>query len=111
VLEAETALGPVRAANPGGLAAGADAMVFVRPERMRLGALDGVENRLEGRVVRRELEGPFAHLAIDTAHGQTFLVHQTNHGGSGEVGVGDMVPFGFAARDARALPAGALVED
>jgi spermidine/putrescine transport system ATP-binding protein len=111
VLEAATPLGPVRAANPGGLAAGADAMVFVRPERMRLGALDGIENRLEGRLVRRELEGPFAHLAIDTAQGQTFLVHQTNHGGGGDVAIGDLVPFGFAARDARALPAGAVVAD
>jgi spermidine/putrescine transport system ATP-binding protein len=111
VLEAETSLGPVRAANAAGLASGADAMVFVRPERMRLGVLDGVENRLEGKVVRRELEGPFAHLAIDTPSGQTFLIHQTNHGGAGDVAIGDLVPFGFAARDARALPAGQLVED
>jgi spermidine/putrescine transport system ATP-binding protein len=110
-LEALTPLGPVRAANAGGLAAGAEAMVFVRPERMRLGALERVENRLEGKVVRRELEGPFAHLAIATAQGQTFLVHQTNHGDGSEVAVGDLVPFGFAARDALALPVGEVVED
>jgi spermidine/putrescine transport system ATP-binding protein len=110
MLQAETALGPVRAANPRGLRDGEDAMVFVRPERVQLGPGE-VDNRLHGRVVRRELEGPFAHLAITTAAGQTFLVHQTNRGAIGDAAPGDEVTFGFAARDALALPAGELAQD
>jgi spermidine/putrescine transport system ATP-binding protein len=110
MLQAETALGPVRAANPRGLSAGADAMVFVRPERVQLGA-NGIDNQLHGRVVRRELEGPFAHLAITTPQGQTFLIHQTNRGDLGDAMPGDEVTFGFAARDALALAPGELAKD
>jgi spermidine/putrescine transport system ATP-binding protein len=110
MLQAETPLGPVRAANPRGLGAGADAMVFVRPERVQLGA-HGIDNQLHGRVVRRELEGPFAHLAITTPQGQTFLVHQTNRGDLGDALPGDEVTFGFAARDALALAPGELAKD
>jgi spermidine/putrescine transport system ATP-binding protein len=111
LLQADTPLGNVRAVNSGGLAAGAEAMLFIRPERVQVGALDGVENRLEGQIVRRELEGPFAHLAIDTPGGQTFLVHQTNRGGEADHAVGERVTFGFAARDALALPPGVLARD
>jgi spermidine/putrescine transport system ATP-binding protein len=110
MLQAETPLGPVRAANPRGLGAGAEAMVFVRPERVQLGA-GGVDNQLHGRVVRRELEGPFAHLAITTPQGQTFLIHQTNRGDLGDALPGDEVTFGFAARDALALAPGELAKD
>jgi spermidine/putrescine transport system ATP-binding protein len=110
MLQAETPLGPVRAANPRGLGAGDDAMVFVRPERVQLGA-HGVDNQLHGRVVRRELEGPFAHLAIATPQGQTFLVHQTNRGDLSDALPGDEVTFGFAARDALALAPGELAKD
>jgi len=111
VLEAETPLGTVRAANPGGLAAGAEAMVFVRPERVQLRPRNGVENRLQGRVVRRELEGPFAHLAIATPAGPTLLVHQTNRGNLADAAPGDEVTVGFAASDALALAAGELAKD
>ena len=111
-LEAETPLGPVRAANPRALPAGGEAMLFVRPERVRLGALDGLENRLRGRIVRRELEGPFAHIALETPEGHTILVHQTTQGrtAAGLV-IGEEVGFGFAARDALALPAGELARE
>jgi hypothetical protein len=86
-------------------------MLFVRPERVQIGPLNGVDNRLEGKVVRRELEGPFAHLAIDTPQGQTFLVHQTNRGGHADHAIGEQVAFGFAAEDALALPPGVLARD
>jgi spermidine/putrescine transport system ATP-binding protein len=111
VLQAETPLGPVRAANPGGLAAGADAMVFVRPERVQLRPSNGIDNRLQGKVIRRELEGPFAHLAIATPAGATFLVHQTNRGDLSDAAIGDEVAFGFTAKDALALAAGELAQD
>jgi len=111
ILQAETSLGPVRATNPNGLAAGADAMVFVRPERVQLGAGDGVDNRLQGKVIRRELEGPFAHLAVDMGDGQTFLVHQAHRGGDADYTIGDDVTVGFAVKDVLALPAGELAQD
>jgi spermidine/putrescine transport system ATP-binding protein len=111
VLQAETGVGPVRATNPGGLAAGVDAMVFVRPERVQIGPTNGIENQLQGTVVRRELEGPFAHLAIATPAGAIFLVHQTNRGDLSDAAVGAEVSFGFAARDALALAAGELARE
>jgi spermidine/putrescine transport system ATP-binding protein len=111
VLEAETPLGPVRAANPSGLAAGVEAMVFVRPERVQLRPAGGVENQLRGKVVRRELEGPFAHLAIATPAGPTLLVHQTNRGERADAALGDEVTCGFAASDALALAAGEVAKD
>jgi spermidine/putrescine transport system ATP-binding protein len=110
-LVAETALGPVRASNPRGVAAGSEAMVFVRPERVRLGDGHGLDNHLAGRVVRRELEGPFAQLAVATPPGLEVLVHQTNHGEALDCGVGDEVSFGFRATDALALPAGELARE
>ena len=111
LIQAETPLGPVRASNPRSLPSGAEAMVFVRPERIQIRPGEGIDNRLTGQVARRELEGPFAHLAIDTPQGQTILVHQTNHGGVADCGMGDQVAFGFRATDALALPVGELARE
>jgi spermidine/putrescine transport system ATP-binding protein len=108
---AETRLGPVLAANPRGLAVGAEAMLFVRPERLELEPGGGLDNRLEGRITRRALEGPYLHLAVATAAGQELLVHATNRGGGAGWQVGAEVRLGFAAREAMALPAGPLAAD
>ena len=111
LLLAETALGPVRAANPAGLAAGAEALIFVRPERLRLGAGAGAENRLDGRIARRTLEGAFLQLAVATADGGELLVHRVNEGEGARLEPGTPVSLGFAAREARALPQGPIARD
>jgi spermidine/putrescine transport system ATP-binding protein len=108
---AETPLGPILARNPQKLAPGADAMLFVRPERLRLEPEGGVENRLSGRISRRALEGPYLHLAVRTEAGSELLVHATNRGGDAGWQVGTGVHLGFAAEEAMALPVGPLAAD
>src|SRR3546814_17449973 len=56
----ETAFGPLRGRNLGGLGAGSHAMLFVRPES--LGLVNGhapAENVIESQVVHSEFEGSF----------------------------------------------------
>jgi spermidine/putrescine transport system ATP-binding protein len=108
---ADTPLGPLRAANPHGLEAGAEAMLFVRPERLQLGAASGVDNRLAGTIGRRALEGPYLHLAVATTAGTELLVHATNRGAHDAWQVGAQVELGFAAEEAMALPVGPLAAD
>ncbi|MFC2967999.1 ABC transporter ATP-binding protein [Acidimangrovimonas pyrenivorans] len=98
----ETALGGFRARNPQGLPAGAGALLFVRPEAMRLG---GGENTVAGQLTRRDLEGPFVNLFF-AAGGQEIAVHLTNSGALPALD-GD-VALSFAAEDALVLPEGAL---
>jgi spermidine/putrescine transport system ATP-binding protein len=108
---ADTPLGPLRAANPKGLTPGADAMLFVRPERLQLGPGNGVDNRLAGRITRRALEGPYLNLAVATTAGTELLVHATNRCGPEAWQVGAPVELGFAAEEAMALPTGPLAAD
>ena len=111
VVRVDTPFGPVQASNPDGLTPGTDAMVFVRPERMQIMPPESVPNRVQGRVIRRELEGPFAHLAVETPVGEVIRVHQTNRGDATDVAVGTDVVIGFTVKDALALPAGELAKD
>jgi spermidine/putrescine transport system ATP-binding protein len=106
-----TRLGPVLAANPHGLAAGAEAMLFVRPERLHLDPTDSFDNRLEGRIARRALEGPYLHLAVATEAGEELMVHATNRADGESWQVGAPVRLGFAAREAMVLPTGPLAAD
>lgn len=108
MLVADTEVGPVRALDPQGLGPGAETMLFVRPERVRIDP-DRVDNTLAGRVTRRELEGPFAHLTVVTEAGIEVLVHEP---GTGEPHrPGHPVRLGFAAVDALALPPGPLAAE
>ena len=99
-----TAHGRFRARNPRALAAGAAAMLFVRPEALRLGA---AENRLAGRLARRDLEGPFLNLFF-RAGGQEVALHMTNDGRASGVTAGEDTELGFDADQAVVLPAGEL---
>ena len=113
VLVAETPLGPIRAANPSGLAPGAEAMVFVRPERIRLGSdRPAADNRIAGRIARRALEGAFLQLAVATEGGAELAVQQVNEGGgNARLAPGEAVSLSFDALEARALPPGAVARD
>ncbi len=65
-----TTAGTFVAPNPSGLAPGAEAVLFLRPERLHLLAEgEAIANRLDGRIVRRDMEGAFLTLLVDTAHG------------------------------------------
>jgi spermidine/putrescine transport system ATP-binding protein len=109
--EIATRFGPMRGRLGGSLLAGDAAMLFVRPERMRLGAehCDGGAVAA-ARVVRRDLEGPYVNLFLraEAASGpQEIAVHLTNDGAAA-AGPGETVATGFAAADAVVLPQGPL---
>ncbi len=100
-----TPLGTFRARNPRGMAVGALAWMFVRPEAMALG-LD--ENAVPVTLVRRDLEGPFVALHFRAGDGHSLSLHRTNLGGV-EV-IGNAMTLGFRAADALVLPEGTLAE-
>ena len=95
----DTALGRFRAMNPQGLVPGEAALLFVRPEAMRVA---GGENRLPARLVRRDLEGPFVNLFFATG-AEVLAVHLTNRAGLTEAAQ-TAGAVGFDAADALLLP-------
>ena len=101
--EIDTALGRFRARNPHDLAQGAEAMLFVRPEAMRLGC---AENGLAARLQRRDLEGAFLNLFFD-AQGVEIAVHVTNDG-QVQIPADEAAEIGFHSASAVILPAGPL---
>ena len=106
LLTVDTPLGPLRALNPLGLGPGAEALLFIRPERVELEPAPGIENRLQGSIARRTLEGPFLQLAVTTGSGHELLLQRANEGETGRFQPGLAVTLGFPAAAARALPAG-----
>jgi len=105
----DTGLGAFRAANPKGLAVGDEALLFIRPERMRLvsDATDA-ENRVTATVQRRDLEGAFSTLVLSA--GDRVLSAHLPHQGGGDMPTG-AVSLGFRAEDAVILPVGELSDD
>jgi spermidine/putrescine transport system ATP-binding protein len=101
----DTGLGRFRGRNPRRLAAGDAAILFVRPEAMRLGAVD---NAFDGRLVRRDLEGPFITYVF-RAGAQEITLHLANTGNAEVPGEGPQ-RLGFLARDAVILPEGPLAK-
>jgi spermidine/putrescine transport system ATP-binding protein len=103
--EIETAHGPLRARNPQGLAPGAAAILFVRPERSRLAQAD-TPNAVPGRLARVDFEGPFVNLFVDHGGTREAIVHLTNQGDEPHLAPGTPVHLGFAPDAALVLPAG-----
>jgi spermidine/putrescine transport system ATP-binding protein len=104
----ETAVGPLKGANPHDLAQGEEAVLFVRPERMRLLNGDASENRMTATLARRDMEGAYSNLIL-TAGEQQLTVHLTNKGiptlPEGPVSVG------FSAADGMILPVGEIADE
>ncbi|GEO80611.1 ABC transporter ATP-binding protein [Pararhodospirillum oryzae] len=109
VCRIDTPLGPLHALNPHALTPGSPALLFVRPERMRLlnGATKPPANAFEATLHRRDLEGAFLHLHLEAA-GQSLVVHQTN---TGTVPAPGTHRLGFEPDEARVLPPGALAHE
>ncbi len=103
-----TPLGELRGRNPAGLREGAEAMLFVRPERLRPAAA-GAVNRLRARVVERSFEGAFLLLAFDTGAGVRLTAQWPNE--ARDASEGGIVDLAFAPSDARVLPPGPLAAE
>lgn len=105
----DTALGPLRARDPGKLAPGSRAVLVVRPERCRLDGADRSEerlNRIPGRLERVDFEGAFAILVVATEAGPSLLVHLPNDGGLAGLAPETPVTVAFPPEAALALPEG-----
>ena len=102
-----TSVGRLRGRNPMGLQPGDPAMVFFRPEVLRVGP---AENQLTGKLVRRDLEGAFVNLFFDV-QGHSMTMHQTNSGvgvGGNVVPLNGEIELGYDTADAVVLPASVL---
>jgi spermidine/putrescine transport system ATP-binding protein len=103
----ETPLGPLRGRNARGLREGAEAIVFVRPERL---ARDGGDNAIETEIVDAAFEGNFVSLRLAGAGGRDILMSAVNDG-AGLPPPGTRLRVGFAAADAVVLPKGELARE
>ena len=120
-----TALGPLRARDPRGLAPGSAAILVVRPERCRLDgagegegpadrlarADDAPVNRIEGRLARIDFEGAFANLVVASPAGPALKVQVANDGRLSRLEAGAPVTVRFPAEAALALPEGPLARE
>ena len=99
-----TALGPLTCRNPKGLATGADCLLFVRPEAL-VPVVGPAPNRIEARLLRRDLEGPFVTFHLQ-AGGMTLAMQQPNRGAT--EATDGAISLAFDPSAALALPPGPL---
>ncbi|MGH7333873.1 MAG: ABC transporter ATP-binding protein, partial [Candidatus Rokuibacteriota bacterium] len=106
--------GRLRAVNPHRLPVGAEALLFVRPERVRLasdGAPEAGRNVLESEVTDEVFEGLAVNIFLRHPQGgRPIAVSVTNDGAVPVLEPGTRQRIAFAAEHAVLLPAGQLAE-
>ncbi|WP_242514248.1 ABC transporter ATP-binding protein [Rhodovulum sulfidophilum] len=104
-----TAGGSFLAQNPGGLGVGEEAVLFLRPERIHLlGPGETAANSLGGRLARRDMEGAFSTLIVETPAGA--LTVQRVNAGAGGLPEGAL-RLGFSEAAGVILPEGETADD
>jgi len=114
----DTPLGTMRASNPRGLTVGADALLFVRPERVRLAGAgettahgdNGGRNVIESEVIDEVFEGLAVNIFMKNPKGRPIAISVTNDGAVPVLHPGERQRASFAAEHAILLPAGRLAE-
>jgi len=93
------------------ITSGDEAIVFVRPESIRLA--DGVahENSLTAELIQQEFEGHFWHLVLRTESGDQVRMSVMNDGSTGVHDIGSRINIGFSAQSAIVLARGELAAD
>jgi spermidine/putrescine transport system ATP-binding protein len=111
----ETAVGPLRGRLSQGaarkLAAGDEAIVFVRPEAIAFVNGGALDNRFEAKLAQEEFEGSFRHIVLEGANGQQIKMSVINSGDSLTHALGDRLSVGFEARMGVVLPRGPLASE
>lgn len=106
----ETSLGKLFGQNAHNLTEGDEAILFVRPERMQLQeSSQGIQNTMNAKLERRDLEGPFINLHMRTGD-QSVAVHVTNTDDSHYLNL-DEHSLWFSAEDAVVMAQGELARD
>ena len=98
-----TSLGQFTARFRGAVNQGDQAILFVRPENMKI---ETGPNQMTGRLVRRDLEGPFMNLYFDV-HGLDVSVHKSN---TGQVLISDGEFLSFEPTNGIILPDGPVAQ-
>jgi spermidine/putrescine transport system ATP-binding protein len=110
--EIETESGTFAARLGRGARNGEPAMLFVRPEHMRLGhAASTTSNRLNGAFNRAEFEGSFVNIFCDGRLPKPMVSQLRSEPGLLGLTPGEVVPLGFDATDAVILPVGELARE
>jgi spermidine/putrescine transport system ATP-binding protein len=95
-----------------GARSGEPAMLFVRPEHMRLGeAAAGTGNRLSGAFNRAEFEGSFVNVFCDGGLRKPMVSQMRSEPGLLGLRPGETLPLGFDPSDAVILPLGDLARE
>ena len=106
----ETCFGALRGRNSCGLRAGDQAILFVRPEILQLGA-GSEENALKSRVLAKEFEGFASHIHLANKEGERHISFSTSQEAALPINPGEEAQVHFSAERAVALPAGDLAHD
>ena len=91
---------------PGLTQVGADVLVAVRPERIRISPGDGqpdADSRLHGRVIQIVYLGTLTQFHVDTANDQRLIVHRLSDEGAAAIDTGDDVTLTWDREDAALL--------
>ena len=113
VAQIDTPIGPLRGRNAGNLSQGSEAVLFVRPERLRLTGVETSEtdNLIESAVETASFEGAFAHIFLGGADGRSIVLYAPNDGNMPSIRPGAPAKVQFSAEDAIILPKGELASD
>lgn len=104
----ESELGALRGRAVAGLAVGVDAMLFVRPEALRIGDESQSDNRVAVKPVRRDMEGAYVNWVLSTGE-QSIVAHMSKAADAG-IDHDRAMHVGFAADDAIVMAAGELAD-
>ena len=101
----ETAFGRLTGANPSGLKAGDEGLLFVRPERLRLQPPSGgFYNTIASTVLGEVFEGILVNISLANPAGTPVTLTMSNDGEVPEIREQSRIEVHFAADDARILP-------
>ncbi len=109
----DTSIGPMRGTDRHGLRQGDEAVLFVRPERMRIAAADDLraDNLISTHVNNISFEGSFTHILLDGGPDRGIVMQFANDGARHPVAPGLELHVAFDAADALVLPKGELASD
>jgi spermidine/putrescine transport system ATP-binding protein len=99
----DTPFGVLRGRNPQGLRTGDEAILFVRPEALRLG--NGSEVAFESQAINLVYEGNLTHLVFRGPGNKPINVTLGYGAGTDLPGPGATARLGYSARDGLILPA------
>ena len=90
------------------LSTGVDAMLFVRPEALRISDESQSDNRMAVKPVRRDMEGAFVNWVLSAGE-QSFVAHLTK-AADARIDHNRLIHLGFSANDAIVMASGELAD-